>query len=193
MKKKWCMLGFLVVCASGYASAWTLDNTASSLAFATVKASDIGESHRFKSISGMVSSDGEVAIEIDLASIDTGIPIRDERMGEHLFQVIRFPTAQFNTSINLDDVGSIRLGGAKTVAVQGELIVGTSRLKLAFDVLVWRLADQSMVVSTVQPVIVNAASLNLVSGVEKLREIAGLPSISKAVPVTFSLTFRHDG
>tara|TARA_Y100000588_G_scaffold254714_1_gene269235 strand:- start:2461 stop:3024 length:564 start_codon:yes stop_codon:yes gene_type:complete len=187
------MLGFLIAVASGYASAWTLDNTASSLAFATVKASDIGESHRFKSISGVVSSDGEVAIEIDLASVDTGIPIRDERMGEHLFQVIQFPTAQFNTSINLDDVGSIRLGGAKKLAVQGELIVGTSRLKLAFDVLVWRLADQSMVVSTVQPVIVNAASLNLVSGVEKLREIAGLPSISKAVPVTFSLTFRHDG
>ena len=146
MKKKWCMLGCLIVCASGYASAWTLDNTASSLAFATVKASDIGESHRFKSISGMVSSDGEVAIEIDLASIDTGIPIRDERMGEHLFQVIQFPTAQFNTSINLDEVGSIRLGGAKTVAVQGELIVGTSRLQLAFAVQSARLSSLGLLV-----------------------------------------------
>jgi hypothetical protein len=40
-----------------------------------------------------------------------------------------------------------------------------------------------------KPIIVNAGSLNLVEGVEALRESAGLPSISKAVPVTFVLQF----
>ena len=31
----------------------------------------------------------------------------------------------------------------------------------------------------------------LVNGIEALREVAGLPSISYSVPVTFSLTFRR--
>jgi len=39
------------------------------------------------------------------------------------------------------------------------------------------------------PVVVNAASLRLVDGIEKLRELASLPSISKAVTVSFALTF----
>jgi hypothetical protein len=42
-------------------------------------------------------------------------------------------------------------------------------------------------------VIVNAANLGLADGLEKLREIAGLPSISKAVPVSFVLVFEKDG
>jgi hypothetical protein len=34
--------------------------------------------------------------------------------------------------------------------------------------------------------------VGLVAGIESLREIAGLPSISKAVPVSFVLTFDED-
>jgi hypothetical protein len=39
--------------------------------------------------------------------------------------------------------------------------------------------------------VVNANGLELVAGIEALREVAGLPSISYSVPVTFSLTFRR--
>ena len=37
--------------------------------------------------------------------------------------------------------------------------------------------------------IINADAVSLADGVEQLREIAGLPSISKAVPVSFVLQF----
>jgi hypothetical protein len=40
-------------------------------------------------------------------------------------------------------------------------------------------------------VILNAADFGLAGGVEALREIAGLNSISIAVPVTLNLQFRH--
>lgn len=192
MNKICYLLGSFFLSLSGYASTWTLDNSASSLAFATVKASDIGESHRFTMLSGSVDRSGKIQVAIDLASIDTQIPIRDERMRDHLFQVTRFPTARLDTSINLEEIELLKPGGSRTVGIEGELTLGGTRLKLAFDVMVWRLTEQSVVVSTVQPVIVSSASLNLVEAVEKLREIAGLPSISKAVPVTFSLTFRSD-
>jgi hypothetical protein len=51
------------------------------------------------------------------------------------------------------------------------------------------LTADRLLVSSVRPVIVNAGPLGLDEGVERLREAAGLPSISPAVPVTFQLTF----
>jgi len=39
---------------------------------------------------------------------------------------------------------------------------------------------------------VNASQVGLLAGIEKLRELAGLPSISPAVPVTFSLIFEQE-
>ncbi len=49
--------------------------------------------------------------------------------------------------------------------------------------------DRLMVVSE-QPVVVNARDFGLVPGVEALRKIVGLSSISLAVPVTFVLVFE---
>ena len=48
-----------------------------------------------------------------------------------------------------------------------------------------------VVASTSKPIIVTAASHGLVDGVEALREIAGLPSISRSVPVTFNVVFEE--
>ena len=56
---------------------------------------------------------------------------------------------------------------------------------------VTRLNDQSFSVSSLEPLLLNADRLGLSNGVEALRAIAGLPSISKSVPVTFSLIFRQ--
>ena len=53
-----------------------------------------------------------------------------------------------------------------------------------------RLADNRLMVSTTQPLLLNASALGLADGVERLRAIANLPSISLAVPVTFQLLFE---
>lgn len=46
-------------------------------------------------------------------------------------------------------------------------------------------------VSSFQPIIINANEFGLVAGVDKLRDIAGLSSISQAVPVSFVLTLTQ--
>ena len=56
---------------------------------------------------------------------------------------------------------------------------------------VTRLSHQSFLVQSSEPLLLNAGSLGLSDGIESLRVIAGLPSISKSVPVTFSLIFRQ--
>ena len=53
-----------------------------------------------------------------------------------------------------------------------------------------RFAEGSVLVNTLEPIIVSANAVGLAGGVEKLREIAGLTSISDAVPVSFVLTYN---
>ncbi len=52
-----------------------------------------------------------------------------------------------------------------------------------------KLRGGSLMVTTLHPIIVNAADFDLAKGVDELRKIADLPSISNAVPVSLSLVF----
>ena len=65
------------------------------------------------------------------------------------------------------------------------------QVPLTLDLQLIRLGDDRILVNSAVPVIVNAAEYDLAAGVEKLREVAGLPAISNAVPVTFSLVFTR--
>ncbi len=58
--------------------------------------------------------------------------------------------------------------------------------------LVTKLSAGRFVVASLRPVIVNAAAFELAAGIEKLREVAGLPSIGGSVPVSFVLTFARN-
>jgi hypothetical protein len=173
-------------------SAWTLDNDSSQVSFVSVKAGDAGEVHRFTEISGELSSGGNASVTIQLASVDTLIPVRDERMRELLFQTNLFPTASLSTNIDMDALNAIEPGDSMDMAANLTLELHGQQLSLAAEMIVARLGDHRLMVSSRKPVIVNAASVDLVDGIEALREIANLPSISKAVPVSFVLTFDED-
>jgi hypothetical protein len=167
---------------------WQLDNAASRLAFVSVKAGDVGEVHRFTALEGSVTEAGEARVTIRLASVDTLIPIRDERMRELLFKTATYPSAEVTTRL---DPGLLAGIGATPVALSAELMLSMTGVELPVTatLLAVRTSDDSVIVATAAPIIVNAAALQLADGIEALREVAGLPSISKAVPVTFVLTF----
>ncbi|MGB5604289.1 MAG: YceI family protein, partial [Gammaproteobacteria bacterium] len=57
------------------------------------------------------------------------------------------------------------------------------------ELAVARLGPNKLLVASRKPVVLQVADYELSEGVEKLREVAGLDSISKAVPVSFVLTF----
>jgi hypothetical protein len=52
-----------------------------------------------------------------------------------------------------------------------------------------KVADGTVMVASTKPLVIDAAKFGMSDGVEKLREIAGLDSISNAVPVNFVMTF----
>jgi polyisoprenoid-binding protein YceI len=169
-------------------SEWQLDNAASQLNFISTKASHIAETHTFDELSGTIDDAGKASLIIDLTSVNTGIGIRNERMQSMLFNVVEFPQAEIATAIDLQSVSKT---GPTTLPVNATLSLAGATTTVAGEVLVSPSGANAVTVTTIVPIVVSASQLNLQPGIEALREIAGLPSISYSVPVTFSLTFRR--
>jgi polyisoprenoid-binding protein YceI len=190
MKAKMLLAAAAFLAACPVFAAWTLDNDESQVSFVSVKAGDIAEAHRFTELSGELSSDGALTLTIQLASVDTLIPIRDERMREMLFHTNVFPTASLSAKIDMTAIDGIATGESEAMVTEIIVDLNGKQIPLTADVSVGRLGESTLLVASRKPVILNAASVDLVEGIEALREIAGLPSISKAVPVSFVLTFK---
>ena len=52
--------------------------------------------------------------------------------------------------------------------------------------------DKTITISTITPMLIDAESFKLIAGINKLKEIAGLKSITRTVPLTFTLTFKAE-
>ena len=176
--------------ASSASAHWELDNNSSTLSFVTVKADHVGEVHTFDQLSGDINDDGSVQITIELASVNTLIDIRNERMQNMLFETNLFPQATISGEIDLDAVAAMDAGVSQAISVDFDLAIHGESSSYTADVLVTR-TESGVLASTVKPIIVMAATHGLVSGVEALREVAGLPSISRAVPVSFNVVFEQ--
>ena len=169
---------------------WSLDNDSSSLSFVTVKAEHVAEVHTFDMLSGIIDDVGDVEITIELASVNTMIPIRNERMQEMLFETNMFPEATVTGKINLDLLTGLDAGTSYARQIDFRLSLHGQTVDIAADVQITRTA-QGAVFSTLKPIVLMSDSFALTAGVEKLREVAGLPSISRAVPVSFTVVFEQ--
>lgn len=187
---KLCCVVAGLICNSAIAD-WQLDNESSQLNFLSTKKSQITELHKFNTLSGSISELGKVSVEIDLSSVDTKIPVRDDRMQQYLFEVEKFATATISAQLEPSFLQSMDLGSSHNLSLNAELDLHGQTQSLPIEVTVFK--DKSGKVSAIsrQPVIINAADFELVKGINKLQELAGLPSITHVVPVTFSLTFSQ--
>lgn len=182
----------LLIASSSASAGWVLNNDASRVNFVSTKANVAAEVHTFKQLEGMVDDDGNATVSIDLNSVDTSIEIRDQRMREMLFDTARYPAATIVASIEPGAVKNLEPGSRTQLISEGQLQIHGTTVSVTLDLNVARLNDSTLLVSSVKPVIINAGQSGLAAGVEKLREVAGLPSISPAVPVTFELTFDRE-
>jgi len=168
---------------------WQLDATQSTIHFISIKKDTIAETHSFKQFSGEVNSSGEATVAIDLASVETMIPIRNERMNEFLFETVKFPKATIQTTIQPSMIHALKPGEKKVLPLSLQVNFHGKEQTIDGKFTVIKLNDKTISVNSVSPLIVNARAFELVAGVNKLKELAGLPSISEAVPVTTQLVF----
>lgn len=169
---------------------WSLDTEASSVQFISTKNNAIAEVHSFKQLSGSVDASGMASVEIALDSVDTLIPIRDERMREHLFNTVSFPTAVIGTKVDVAMLEKMPAGSEETISATLGVSLHGMEVKVPASLRVSAMGNGRYAVTTVQPLLLRAAEFDLVAGLAKLQEIAGLDSISTAVPVIVHLVWN---
>ncbi|MCG9965338.1 MAG: YceI family protein [Shewanella sp.] len=167
---------------------WQVTEQGSRVSFVSVKKGDIAEVHHFKQLKGVLNDNGQFELTVPLMSVATGIDVRDERMQNLLFEVSLYPELKLSSQVDSKMLKELAVGESKLADIDGKIALHGKQQTKTFSVIVTKVSDNKLMVSSFQPIIVNANEFDLVAGVDKLRDIAGLSSISQAVPVSFVLT-----
>jgi polyisoprenoid-binding protein YceI len=187
----------LVACSTSPTSTasaqnWAIDSSQSTLNFVTTKAGQqgvagISETQVFKRYSGGVDEAGKISLNIDLASVDTGVEIRDERMRTMLWNVKATPQATFTAQLPADLLKAIGGASSQTIELNGQLQMAGQTKPVVASVRVSKLASNQILVVTRQPILINANDYGLRPGVEALRDVMGLNFLAGSAPVSFNL------
>lgn len=171
--------------------AWALDPAASRLAYVSIKAGEVAETNRFDTLRGTIAADGTATLEIDLASVNTGVDIRNERMREIFFQVVENPKAVVTAKLDPAMFAGLAVGQSIARPLTAKMALKGVEKEIETDVLVTRVAADRVTVVPTAPVIISTDMFELTDELGELRALAQLPSITPAVPVTFTLAFMR--
>ena len=169
---------------------WTVSDS-SRISFVSIKNNRIGENNAFERVSGSISESGQVAVSVDLSSVETGIGIRNERLQKMLFEVASFPTASIDAALSDGQIAALRAGGARAesvsvnISLHGKTVSKTANVSVSSS-------GGDVRVTTTQPIVITAQEFGLESGVAALQQIAGLNAISRSIPVTVDLRLTAD-
>lgn len=180
----------LVAAATAAQADWTLDGSASSFHYVTSKNAAVSEVNSITGLSGGISND-VATLRLDLATVNTAIEIRDQRMRDIVFQVAQFPEATITVPVDGDMIDSLKPGVPAAATYTATVTLHGMTQEIAADLQVIKLDANTLQVNLAKPLIVGAAAFGLTDGVEELRNIAGLNNINPNVVVDFSLLYRQ--
>jgi len=181
----------IIFSVSHHALALKIDNNNSYVSLVSTKiladgTSSVSEVFTFSSLAGSVSDDGAATVTLELGSVETGIDIRNERMGKFLFETDRYPEAKITAQI--PDT-ALATGGRM---IDLDITVDMRGKQMMYTVPVVVTSDKAQVlVAASKPLLVDANSFGLQGGLGKLGELAGLMHIPSTVPVMFNLVFER--
>lgn len=167
---------------------WSLDAQASTVQFVSVKNASVAEVHHFPKLQGTMDGQGKATIAIDLASVETGIAIRNERMQKLLFNTAKFTAAEVTAQVDLKAL-QLQPGEYRDIEQAFTLTLHGVSKSLSAPCRVTALAGGGYSVVTQSPVLIQAADYGLKPGVQALQAVAKLTSIATQIPVQVSLVF----
>ncbi|POF43073.1 hypothetical protein B0D71_09270 [Pseudomonas laurylsulfativorans] len=184
-------LAFLLLAGAALSARadWYLDGESSRLSFVSTKNANVSEVQRFLVLHGKVDPEGLAQVEVELESINSGIPLRDERMRKELFQVDQFSDALITTKIDLRPINDLAPGAQQELRLPLTVDLHGKQHTYNAELLATRLDDRRFQVVTLEPLVINAEDFDLATGLEALRKMAGLSAISLSVPVSAVLIF----
>lgn len=168
---------------------WHLDGESSRLSFITGKNGDTAEVHRFLVLHGSVDRKGVAGLRIEMDSVSSGIPLRDERMRDDLFEVGRFAEAQVQAQLDLRPINDLADGAQIELRLPVTVTLHGQSHNYDALLLATRLDQRRFQVVTLEPLVLRAEDFGLLPGLENLRKFAKLKSINPSVPVNAVLIF----
>ena len=182
------LVSTLVLAHTAHAD-WQLTQD-SSVSYVSIKNNAIAEHNAFSGVTGGLADNGLLTVSIDLASVETGVDIRNTRMREVFFEVIDYPEAVVTAQLDDQELAHVASGTplitTKTVSVSLHGITAQAEAHVrAVSVgdRVW--------VSTLQPILISASDFGLAEGVSALQALAGLNAIAGVVPVSVDLRLQQ--
>ena len=168
---------------------WYLDGESSRLSFISTKNANLSEVQRFLVLHGKVDAKGLAEVEVELESVNSGIPLRDERMRKELFEIQTWPEALITAQIDLRPINDLAPGAQLELRLPLTVNLHGKQHQYNAELLATRLDDRRFQVVTLEPLVINAEDFNLAPGLEVLRKVADLSAISLSVPVGAVLIF----
>ena len=173
---------------------WRLKPEQSSLNYLSSKLipgslTTIFEKNKFEKFSGRISNNNEAHLIIDMASVNTGIEIRNQRIMEHVFLTKQYPQAELSLKLpNLENMAPV-----SDHKINAILSMRGKQQNISTIVRISQLTDLSgkkqLLVQNITPVLIKSEDYQMQEGFEKLREIAKLFKIPTTIPVNFSFLF----
>lgn len=168
---------------------WQLNGEQSWFHFGSIKNGDIPEVHEIEVITGGADYSGAFSVELDLTTVDTGVESRDQRMKEMFFKTGAFPTARVNGNFDPALFEDMEVGQRRVASIPAIVSLHGRDVAMEFEVNVIRLEWNKIMVTPQDLIMVEGAQFGLAPGVEALREVVGLESITPVSPVSFVLVF----
>ena len=164
--------------------AWTLSDE-SRISLTSTKNGLVSETHSLAAIKGEVSAAGKVELALDLRAIETNIPIRNERMQTWLFS--DEPVAKLSANVQA------ALSAKETAfTIDQTLTLEANGNTVMLDVPLTVVREGNAAAKVAGQLVIDVADFGYAPGIEKLREIAGLKSISTEVAVDVKLVFVRE-
>lgn len=183
------LLALLAALALPAHANWYLDNESSRLSFTSTKNADIAEVHRFLVLHGKVDGKGAAEVEVELESVNTGIPLRDERLRDQVFQIRKFPSARITAQLDLRPINALAPGAQLELRLPLTVQLAGQTHRYNAQLLATRLDDRRFQVVTLEPLVVHAQDFGLAPSFTALRTSAQLSALSLSVPVGAVLIF----
>ena len=165
---------------------WHVQADKSFVTFTSTKNETIVENHRFGKLGGVLKESGDLEVAIDLLSVDTKIPIRDDRMRTILFA--DFGQASLAAGLEKSIADGIAAGDVSESVLQAVLTMNGQSQEILLPVSFSVENGEVTAIATGQ---LDVADYGLAEGVDKLKSIAGLASISTLVDFTAEIVFAQ--
>lgn len=188
------MLGLVVGRAPAEAQAflnddWVLDPAQSNVYLQTEKLENKIEKHHFTSLEGNVRKNGDASIKIDLNSIDTGIDLRNVRMRFLLFETFKYPSAVITAKIDRSKLSEFTSQTRISYVLRAHVDLHGIAKDFDIPVEIGRVNDNTVTVSTIEPVQVSGETFDFMGGLGKLSDAMNGIRIVPSARISFDLTF----